>query len=123
MKNHPPIGSDDGVIFRDSGFDAAADSLLSRAQVAESPDGFLLVQVGSGRLHPSDYHHVREVLDGLIPGEGGGRVGSLLQPVEFVGLNVEGGGLDAEATLGEGGGRQCGALQEGVTDRLLEDLS
>ena len=45
-----------------SGLHAHVDGLLAGAEVAETTDGLLLVQVGGGRLHPSDGHHLMVVL-------------------------------------------------------------
>lgn len=56
--------------------------------MAESPDLLLLVQIGSGCLHPSNELHLLVVCQGIVPAQGHVHVGPSVQTVQFVRLTT-----------------------------------
>ena len=79
-----PVGSDDGVRGPQSRHYAGVHGLLARAEVAETSDGLLFVEIGGGCLQSPDGHHLLVDLQSLLPGEAGGGWWPLIHSVQLV---------------------------------------
>ena len=97
-----PVGSDDGVLGPQSRHNAGVHGLLSRAEVAETSDGFFFVEIGGGCLQSPDGDHLLVELEGLVPGEGGGGWWTLIQSVQLVVGEVKGCLLDLSLAVMSG---------------------
>ena len=84
-----PVGGDDGVLGPQSRHYAGVYRLLSRAEVAETSDGFFFVEIGGGCLQSPDGDHLLVKLEGLIPSESGGGWWTLIQSMQLVARKVE----------------------------------